>query len=323
MGSYNSTHEIAAYAGYIQDEQELMQCTSGGVATTLARKMIRMGGYVAGVTYSDDFYSAQYTIIDREDQLDKLKGSKYIEVEKGNIYKDVKELLDAGKSVLFFGLPCVVGAMNRYLGKDYPGFLSVELICHGPTSAKVHRQYVEHLEGIYNSKVVDFSVRRKREKWQPPYLYARFETGVEFWEKLYRTEYGYAFSTMARPVCYTCKFRGDNRTGDMMIGDFWGATEKDACWNEKGISSILVHTHKADQFLKDLDGFVCYETTVERIIAGNENVIRPRKKAANTEKFEKLFEKYDLFYAVEHSRSFKSKVKRAVKKLIFKAVKKK
>ena len=155
-------HDIAVYAGYLCDDKELLACASGGVATALARHMILNGGYVAGVTYSDDFMEARYEIAQSLERLDKFKGSKYIEVNKHNVYNEVKHLLDAGEAVLFFGVPCVVAALRTFLKTDYEKLIAVELICHGPTAGKVHRQYVEYLQKQYQSKIVEFSVKRKK-----------------------------------------------------------------------------------------------------------------------------------------------------------------
>lgn len=117
--SEEKRHDIAVYAGYVEDNKELMECSSGGIATAISRKMIRDGAYVAGVAYSEDFYSVRYEIAHSEAELERFKGSKYIDAEKGSIYKDVKSLLDAGEKVLFFGIPCVVAALKAYLKEDY------------------------------------------------------------------------------------------------------------------------------------------------------------------------------------------------------------
>lgn len=311
-----ANHDIAAFAGYVDDVDELLQCTSGGLATAMSKKMIEEGGYVAGVRYSDDFKRAYYDIVSDIKALDNFKGSKYIEVEKGTIYRDVKSLLDEGKKVLFFGLPCMVGAMKSFLKNDYDNFIAVELICHGPTSAKVHQQYVDYLENKYQSKIVDFSVRKKIEKWKPAYLYAKFENGQIFSKPFYSTEYGYAFSVMSGPSCYNCQFRGDSRVGDIMIGDFWGATEKDTFWNSAGVSAILVHSDKGLDFLKNTGGIKIFETSFERIVTGNRNIISTRKPSSNKEKFEKLFAEKDLFYAAKRSKGFKGRMKDIIVSLV-------
>ncbi len=319
MSDNGYAHDIAAYAGYLKDDRELLSCSSGGVATALSRAVIQRGGYVAGVTYSEDFSCAQYAIAHTEEALEGFKGSKYTDAEKGTIYSDVQALLEQGETVLFFGLPCVVAALRAFLKKDYDGLLAVELICHGPTDAKVHRQYVAYLQTKYQSRLVDFSVKRKKESWTPGYLYAAFENGEEFYERFYHTEYGYAFSVMAKKPCYTCRFRGDNRTGDMMIGDFWGADENDPFWNKKGVSSILVHSEKGLKWLLSTETLQLYETTVERVLEKNPNVMQPRKKRPETDKFSRLFAEHDLFYAAKHSRSLKTRLKGFVKAVLKRA----
>lgn len=314
-------HEIAVYAGYIINNDELLECTSGGIATALSRKVLKEGGYVAGVSYSKDFLKAQYEIISDVKDLNKFKGSKYVEVDKGTIYKDVRRLLDEEKTVLFFGLPCVVAAMKSFLKKDYEKLVMVELICHGPTDIKVHQQYIEHLEKKYNSNVIDFSVRKKMGSWTPAYLYAKFANGKSFHAKFHHTEYGYAFSVMSRPFCYNCKFRGDARVGDIMIGDFWGATKNDEFWNKNGISAILVHTIKGNTLLKSTEGIKLYKTSIQKIIRKNLNIVQTRKPSPKREEFEKNFEKYGLFYAVKHSKSMKTKVNTCIKKVISSGIK--
>jgi len=307
-------HDIAAYGGYVADDAELLSCSSGGVATALARQMLRRGGYVAGVTYSPDFKEAVYAITNRPEELERFKGSKYCAVTTGTVYADVKALLDAGEPVLFIGLPCGVAALRNYLKRDYDGLVTAELICHGPTSAKVHRQYVEHLEQKFGSPLTAFSVKHKKGAWTPAYLYAAFENGAVYEAPFYHTEYGYAFATMAGKACYSCRFRGNNRTGDLMLGDFWGATEQDVCWNPKGISSILVHTEKGKALLLETADLRLFDTTFQRIVAGNPNVIHPRSDRPNRAKFERLLESHGLFYAVKHSKGILSRIKAQIKR---------
>lgn len=310
------SHDLACYAGYIKDDTELLECTSGGIATALARQMIQDGGYVAGVAYSDDFYRAEYLITRNESDLNKFKGSKYFHFDKKTIYKDIKVLLDSNERVLFFGLPCIVAALRSFLGRDYDNLIACELICHGPTSQKVHSEYIKHLEHKYNDKIADFSVRHKRDAWMPTYLYAKFQNGQIFEKEFYSTEYGYAFSVMAQPGCYHCHFKGNNRTGDLMIGDFWGATKIDVFWNEKGVSAILAHTVKGKEFLQSTESIQLFETTFERIVANNRMVIQSRTPSPEKSKFEQLFAQKGLFYAVQHSKSLKRRFKDFLKVLL-------
>ena len=146
QASKQASLDTAVYGSYLIDDEALLQSASGGVAAALAEQTIKEGGYVAGVVWSDDFRRAHYALFHSLDDLPKLRGSKYIEAECGSIYSDVKRLIDDGQSVLFIGLPCTVAAVKQFVGSDDGGLLTCELICHGPTSAKVHEEYVERLE---------------------------------------------------------------------------------------------------------------------------------------------------------------------------------
>lgn len=327
-------HDVAVYGGYLSDVSKLMQCTSGGIATAMSEYMIKQGGYVAGVVYSDDFYSAEYILTNKISDIDRLKGSKYIECDKKNIYSDVKRLLDSGEKVLFFGLPCVVAALYKFIGTRNKNLITCELVCHGPTSAQIHKDYVSYLEDKYSSKVIDFSVRRKKDFWTPGYLYAKFENGQTFEKPFYETEYGYGFTVFGRERCYDCKFKGNNRQGDIMIGDFWGAVDTDEYWNRCGVSVIFAETTTGDAFITSIPGISIFSTTFEKAVEHNLMVIKSKVKHNNREKFSKLLSKKGLIYASKHSLPFKTqaikyastiipdKIRPMAKKLYF-AIKKK
>jgi coenzyme F420-reducing hydrogenase beta subunit len=318
MYSEYSNHDVNVYAGYLDSDQKIMESASGGIATALSEHVIKNGGYVAGVSYSEDFHSAEYLITNNLVDLDKLKGSKYCETNKGAIYKEVKALLDQEKQVLFIGLPCIVGALYHFVGGGNrpDNLITCELICHGPTSQKVHEEYISHLEKKFRSKITKFSVRHKKTEWTPPYLRAEFENGKVFERPFYETEYGVAFRILGRESCYNCAFKGNNRCGDLMIGDFWGATKKDEFWNKHGVSVIFAETEKGDYLLNQLKNVVLYKTDFETAVRSNHMVIESKKKHANRDKFGMMFSEKGLFYAANHSLSKKTKVVRIIRHMI-------
>ena len=309
MTEVYKNHDIAVYAGYLDNDSEILTCSSGGIATALSRKMIHDGGYVAGAAYSEDFHAVRYEIVHDSNQLERFKGSKYVDVEKGTVYQDVKKLLDDDNRVLFFGLPCVVAALRSYLGKDDPNLLTCEMVCEGAVSSDVHRQYIEYLEKKYNSRIVEFSVRRKLDAWTPKYLWARFENGKEFLKEFRRTEYGFAFKVKGKPACYQCRFKADGRTGDLMLGDYWGAAAEDPFWNKNGVSVVFVRTEKGEDFLKTTQGICLYPSDFDRAVAENPMVVRSRAVRPEKEEFERLFRKKGLIYAARHARTFERKAK--------------
>lgn len=309
------------YAGYLDNNKEILECSSGGIATALSRQVIRNGGYVVGVSYSENFYSARYEISNDEKKLDKFKGSKYIQVEKEGIHKKIENLLEEKETVLFFGLPCMVASLKAFLKKEYDNLITCDLVCHGPTDSGVHREYVEYLEKKYGSKIVDFSVRKKKSNWFPAYLYAKFEDGRIFEKEFYKTEYGFAFKLMGKEPCYHCKYKVDNNLGDIMIGDFLGAKETDPFWNQKGVSVVLVKTEKGEKVLEATEEIRLYSTTFERAVEGNPMIIRSKERKPGREKFEKKFKQRGLIYAAYHSKYLNNEMKDLVMKLIPRPIK--
>lgn len=291
-------HESNAYAAYLKDDKKILKSASGGVATALAEKVIDDGGYVVGVAYDKSYRKAEYVIVDDHKGIEKLKGSKYIEFDKSNIYRKVENLLKEGNTVLFFGLPCYIAGLYKVLKKEYINLVTCETICHGPTSAEVHKQYIEYLEKRYCSHIVEFSVRYKKAAWLPAYVYAKFENGKIYEEIFARTAYGYAFKVLSKKSCYNCHFKGKERTSDLTIGDFWGATEQDFFWNKLGVSVVLLHSKKGSDLLAGCkENIRLYETTWERAVEKNPMLLKSVECPVERERFEKLFNEKGLIYA--------------------------
>lgn len=309
-------HDVAVYAGYLNDKKKLLESSSGGVATAMAEYMIEHGGYVAGVAYSKDYYEAEYILSNEKNDIAKLKGSKYISSRKKDIYPQIKRLLDEGKRVLFFGLPCSVAALYKFLGTRSKNLITCELICQGPTGSEVHRQYVEHLESKFRGKIVDFSVRHKKDSWKEINLYALFDNGKVFIKPFYDTEYGYAFSVYGKEGCYHCRFKGNNRCADIMIGDFWGASAADIFYNELGVSSIFAETDKGNDFIKSIKGISLFPTTFEKAVKSNPMVVESRKIDQSREVFLNLLSAKGLIYAANYSVSWAARIKRSLKGII-------
>ena len=311
-----SRHSLAVYGAYRDDDAKIMQSTSGGVAAALTDRMLSLGGYVAGVAYKADFSGAEYVVTNSPEVAARFKGSKYIDCDRKTVYGDVQKLLDDGQKVLFFGLPCTVAALYHKLGGRPENLVTCELICHGPTYAKVHEDYVARLTRKYRSRLTAFSVRHKKDGWKPPYLRAEFENGRVFEKPFYETEYGYAFAMLAKESCYRCRFKGNDRQGDLMIGDFWGITEKDECWNACGVSSVFVHTQHGADFLRSVPDIRLYESTFEKAVMNNPMVIKSRDKDPQRDDFAELLAQKGLFHAVKRTLGISRRCKQALKKLL-------
>lgn len=303
------SHNIITYAGFSENKSELQSSASGGAATAISRKFISGGGKVFGVVYDENFTHASYQCASSETELEQFKGSKYVQAEKRAVYSNVKSALSNGETVLFIGLPCEVGALKTFLGKEYDSLYTCELICYGPTSAKVASEFADGLLKNYKSKIAAFSVRYKKDGlWTPPYLRAVFENGDIFLKPFYSTDYGHAFSLFPRPSCYNCIYKGDRRVADLTVGDYWGCTPKDAFWNQDGVSAIFVHTQKGRELIEKIPEFKLIETTYEHASQSNSMLFKRREKSLLRDTFSKMFVEHGLHYACKHTKSRKQQV---------------
>ena len=320
------TSRLKAYSGYCKNEKELKASSSGGAASAFAEAVVDRGGVVFGAAYTSDFKGAEYIIAENKTDLEKLRGSKYIEAkteitfrgEKTSVYSAAATVLSEGKEVLFTGLGCNIAALYSVLSAknvDTGKLYTAELICMGTTYSKVEEDYIAALEKKYRSKVTDFSVRYKKKGWKPPYVRAVFENGKEYEDCFYDTDFFYAFDNYTRSGCFNCRFKGDGHKADICLGDFWGLPENDPAYNKNGVSLIITQSEKGEHFLETLvkDKFSISSADLSLALKNNPMYISPKKKKPVWEKFDKTFREKGLHTAVVESIG---KVKYLVTKMI-------
>ena len=322
------THGVMkAYSGYLMDNDKLVKSASGGFAYAFSLKHIQQGGVVYSVRYSPDFRTGEWDKADTVEKLSAFQGSKYVESRKAyegfNLYEMIRNDLDSGSYVLAIGLPCDIGAIKAYLKKDYVNLTCVDLVCHGPVVKTVAEEYLDELEKKYGSRIVDFTVRyKKNSKWTPPYLRAVFENGKVYMKPFYKTDYGIAFSIMSRLSCYNCQFKSSNHKSDITIGDYWGlAPDNKKEWNDKGVSIAFVRTSKGEELINSIRN-ICVVNETDAEFAMAHNVLMNIKKEKNPlyDKFVCDFRKYGLHAAVVRRYSFTHKCILLVRRILSRIV---
>lgn len=293
---------LSNYGGFSKDESDIKKSSSGGFATILGRYFIENRGAVYGVRYSDDCKSALYDKATSVSELERFRTSKYIQPRKGDIFKRVKKDLEANQNVLFVGLPCDIASLKCFLKKDYEGLLLVSLICHGPTSPLVHKQFCDELELHHNSKLSFISVRHKVEGCYPYYIKADFEDGSTHHEQFAKTDYDVAFQFMKRPSCSACPFKLYNNEygiqSDLIIGDFHFAHPGMVHYNKWGSSQISVITEKGQSIVNRLSpSFNLSPITVGEATHYNIALIEPIPQKINRSSFSNTFAKKSLHSA--------------------------
>lgn len=244
-----------AYAAWSLDEDIRLNSTSGGIFSELAKKIISDGGYVAGAIYNAK-HLVEHCIIDDNDGIVLLRQSKYVQSSSGNIYKEVKEILNKDKSVMFVGTPCQCAGLVGFLGKSYDNLLLCDFICRGVNSPKAYTKYLESMEDEYNSPIKKVWFKNKINGWNKFCTKIEFENGKEYYADRYTDLFMVGFlkyNLYMRTSCSNCSFKGFPRNSDITLADFWGVSLRDKTQDtDKGTSLVLINSPKGNDFLESI-----------------------------------------------------------------------
>ena len=321
---------LKTYSGFYLNNQKLLESASGGAVSIISEAIIKRGGVVFGVSYSNDFKHAEYRCVENLEDLSLLKGSKYCESSKKitingvshSVYSVLETKIKENRLILFIGLGCDIGAVFAYCETrklDISKLFTIDILCHGPTTSSVHQQYIDRLEKKHRSKIVSFTVRYKKDGWTPPYIRAEFSNGDVYCIPFYDSDYGFAFTHYSKLSCYRCKFRGSNHKADLTCGDYWGLTKDMSGWNDNGVSVIFSKTLKGEQLIDMIDKEDFYLERVDTSFAlqNNKNYYECRPKDKYYDIFDKNIKDKGLRYAVNHYPvSFKVRIKRTLKSIL-------
>ena len=246
-----------AYACIHVSRDILRQSTSGGVFTAIAEQVLDYNGTVYGCAYVNSLIPRHLRIESRK-ELSLLRGSKYVQSEIGNAYRDVLADLETGRSVLFTGTPCQIAGLKAFLKKEYENLLTADIICHGVPSYAYFKKFIQWYEKRNRVKVQSFDFRAKENGgWSLAGL-CRVKKGNKIFKKkiFYYDSYYYHYfleGEIYRSSCYQCRYATQNRTGDFTLGDFWGAEGVKLPFDvQGGCSLILANTEKAKKLLRKL-----------------------------------------------------------------------
>ena len=200
------------------------QSSSGGAFSLLGEWVISRGGVVFGAAY-DDNLAVKHISVDSIEGLQKLRGSKYVQSDVGDSYRQVKSFLSEGRMVLFSGTGCQVAGLYAFLsGKRYEGqLITIDLVCHGVPSEGMFRHYLGKLSsdlGVENIRGFHF---RKLDSWS---IVPAVQLSEMKWHILRLSENVYmkAFfdGIIFRESCFSCQYCNTRRIGTFTVADFWG-----------------------------------------------------------------------------------------------------
>lgn len=263
--------DLKTYACYLKNEEELQQSTSGGVFYGIGRDFIKNGGIVFGVVM-DENQRVYHTVAETVEELERMRGSKYVQSRIGDTYRYVRDALLKGKKVLFSGTPCQVAGLKTFLEnrKDDRNLYCVEVICHGVPSQKL---FDEYLDGIANMKpVCDYRFRNGSCGWDESHISYCID-GKVMLVKSGDDSYSYGFDEkyFLRKSCYQCRFKEEDSMADITIGDYWGIrNEHPDFYNRNGVSAVIIRNEKGEHLFEICRyQFACIESSFRKVSHAN------------------------------------------------------
>ncbi len=245
------------FAAYSLDRETRYTSTSGGLFSELALFFIRKGGVCYGASYQEDM-KVRHIRIDEENDIVKIRQSKYYQSDISNAFFNVKKDIKEGKEVLFCGTPCQCAGLIQFIGKQYENLYICDFICHSISSPKAFLAYIKEKEARYGERVSRIWFKNKEISWKQFSLRLDFQDNIyrkPYWEDAYFQAFLHRH-VIGRPSCYYCDFKGFRRVSDFTLADYWGLKwsnkEKGEDDTKDGVSLVMLNSEKGISVFEEI-----------------------------------------------------------------------
>lgn len=289
----------------VKAEPEIMKdSSSAGVFAVLAEYILSAGGYICGAAW-DDSFELHHMITDTAEGVSRIKKSKYVQSQTGDVFRQIRELLKQGKTVLFSGTPCQVAGIQTFLGKPYENLYTLDIICHGAPSPGVWARYLS--EEIDKENLVSVDFRHKGDHgFKKLFIRMGYKDGSETIQPSSKNPFFHQFlhNLSLRRSCAHCEFAVFPRQGDLSAGDFWGAEKArpDLIESDSGLSVITINNaHGQELFDKVSSAFPVKEPVTPKEAMGANRRSVTRSMHPNRERFFEMLRKGSFIDAYNHN----------------------
>lgn len=282
---------IKTFATWSLDTENRRTSASGGITSEFYRYTLKRGGFTCGAELTLD-KGVNYIPIKCEDDIKRVKNSKYVFSHTNDIYRQVLKALKEDRFVFFVGLPCQVAGLKSFLGKnaDNDNLLTADIICHGVSNEDYLLQYIKHIEKkkkckadalffrdpIFGTETYEFTL------WHG---HSMFYKQNHYGTNLYYI--GYMNGLFFRPNCYKCRYACTGRISDLTFGDFDGLGQSVPFnHNKHQVSLCLVNTSKGSKNLSELSDYLYVEErTLEEAVEPQRQLKAPAKGHPQRDRF--------------------------------------
>ena len=109
----------------------------------------------------EDIFHVRHVRIDRPEEVERIRGAKYVQSDVEGIFPSVRRDLQQGLKVLFTGTPCQVGGLKGYLQQEYDNLLTLDLVCHGVPSQQMLNENISYYTHQKDGRKIRLEFRRK------------------------------------------------------------------------------------------------------------------------------------------------------------------
>ena len=298
---------IESFCVFNNNSKIWQKSASGGVAVQLAKWCIsEKKGLVVGCEMTSE-QNVQHTVIKNIKYIEKIIGSKYVQSDLKETFYAIENNLKDKKFCIFFGTPCQVVALNKYLFDkkiNNKNLITVDIVCHGVPSPLFWKKCINYYKENFNlfnvkfrrkigipKKKTDFSLSFEKNK-KKVVIPARCDA---YYNLFMQCE-------SLRESCYKCSYAKIERVSDITLGDCDSGSYYKKLGKGKAKSIVLLNTKKGKVIWEKVNTFFTYcSLNLEREMKINHQLEHPSLrtnrrniiyKDVNSLKYEDLNKKY-------------------------------
>ena len=282
--------KVEVLAARHDDADILAQSQSGGAFSAIAVQVLNDGGVVYGAAF-DQSHLVRHIKVDSVEGLSALRGSKYVQSDLSDIFRQVRSDLRSGTKVLFCGTPCQVAGLRSFIPVTMQdGLYLVDFVCHGVPSPSVWKDYLDYMSRqgtIVKANFRDKSVAGWKEH-KETFIYNNGKKNVadSFRVLFYK-------NIMLRHSCSVCPYNIMNHKSDVTIADFWGVDEIIPQMDgPEGTSMVICNTSDGQELMvraSDVLNIVTAVLDYDFMSRRNPNLVRPARIDKDRMAFENEF----------------------------------
>lgn len=266
-----------SWGAWSNNEQIQRKCSSGGIGFEICRQLIARGYKVIACRYNPERQIAEHYVAETETELIESIGSKYIQ----SLTPDALKLIKRNEKYAIVGTPCQIDSLRRFVKqrKLEDNVVLIDFFCHCVPSMWAWNGYLRMVEKEIG-KVEYASWRNKLEYgWHDSYIMnldnkpvkagSLEEVSGKWIKRMSRGDIFYKLflgDIALNPACSkNCKYKMDNSSADIRLGDFWGKTYRS---DDSGVSSVVAFTEKGAGVINSLSGVTLQSHSFETVTEG-------------------------------------------------------